>query len=63
VQLIKVRGPVQAIRTEKLTLHDNLSALMARMQIMVQNYCGSKLLFDKKRMVVVISFVVPFFAV
>jgi len=63
VQLIKVRGPVQAIGTEKLTLHNNLHALMAGMQIMVQNYCGLKLLFDKKRMVVVISFMVSFFAV
>jgi hypothetical protein len=63
VQLINVHGPVQAIGTEKLTLHNNLSALMARMQTMVQNYCGLKLLFDKKRMVVVISFVVSFFAV
>jgi hypothetical protein len=63
VQLIKIHGPVQAIGTEKLTLRNNLSALMARMQIMVQNYCGLKLLFDKKRMAVVISFVVSFFAV
>jgi hypothetical protein len=60
VQLIKVHGPVQEIGTEKLTFHNNLSALMARMQIMVQNYCGLKLLFDKKRMAVVISFVVSF---
>jgi hypothetical protein len=54
---------VHAIGTEKLTLCNNLSALMAGMQIMVQNYCGLKLLFDKKRMVVVISFMVSFFAV
>jgi hypothetical protein len=63
VQLIKVHGPVQAIATEKPTLLNNLSALMAGMQIMVQNYCGLKLLFDKKRMVVVISFLVSIFAV
>jgi len=63
VQLIKVHGPVQAIGTEKLTLHNNLSALVAGMQNVVQNYCGLKLLFDKKRMVVVISFMVSFFAV
>jgi hypothetical protein len=54
---------VQAIATEKPTLLNNLSALMAGMQIMVQNYCGLKLLFDKKRMVVVISFLVSIFAV
>ncbi len=60
MQLIKVHGPVQAIGTEKLTLLNNLSALMARMQIRVQNYCGLKLLFDKKTMAVVISFVVSF---